>query len=735
MVDALRCLIQRCRAHKGYLRLLCLSVGVTSLIPLAAYLVPVQTGFGEPTRLIDKSGPPLSELEWSILCADCPKDLFNIGDQSLALDSSGLPHIVYVGDYVYYAWHNGLSWQTEVVDESPDPVYVFYQAPASIALDTTNTPHVAFLDATNRAIRYAYRSTDGWIISTVDEAAPGQVIVYETSLALDSEDRPHISYSDYGELKHAHWDGDNWQIEIIDDSGWSEMYISLALDNEDRPHISYFYLNNGRASISYAHRSETGWRIDRIDSATWLGEHNSLSLDGEGKPHISYLDVTNKQIKYAHLTDAGWEIQIIDSSEWPGGFTAIATDQENNPHISYTTAEDELRYAVWTGTTWAISHVDNSSAWHISLALDDATTPQIVYFRWHSQQLMMATITGDDWLMEEIDSISKVGRYTSLVLDESGNPHISYTEYVSGKLQYAYRSKSGWLIESIDDIGVDGGHTSLELTSTTYPVIGYYDAIHGDLKVAWWNDDKWLIERVDSDGDVGQYISLAVDAADDPHISYYDVTNGDLKYARKVDGLWQMQTVDDIGDVGAYSTLALDWSGNPHIAFHDSINGDLLYTYWTGSAWQKELIDEEGIVGTYASIALDTGGDVHVSYSDLSGRSLKYARRTAEGWRTETVFSIGNDEGVIRHTSLVLDSHGNPHIGYYHDSAGLRYSWHNGKVWETTEPISSLWVGDYVSLALDSQDRPFITFHDSSYHDLKYAVSLQERLLLPAIRK
>jgi hypothetical protein len=66
---------------------------------------------------------------------------------------------------------------------------------------------------------------------------------------LDVQNRPHISYSDYGVLKYAYWSGSEWQIWIVDGSGWAENYISLALDRAGAPHISDFYVYGGGASL------------------------------------------------------------------------------------------------------------------------------------------------------------------------------------------------------------------------------------------------------------------------------------------------------------------------------------------------------------------------------------------------------------------------------------------------------------------------------------------------------
>ena len=280
---------------------------------------------------------------WYSQCVECPNDVFNLGDQSLALDSHGRPHVVYLGDYVYYAWYDGLSWQREIVAEGSGIIYDFYQSPASIALDQNNDPHITFLDISNNSILYAYRAADGWQKSVVDTADPGEWIAYETSIALDSHGSPHISYSDYGNLKYAYRLGEAWYTRTVD-WGWAEHYISLALDDENLPHISYFSVSRGQSSIKYAHWTAFKWEIETIETAIWVGEFNSLALDKLGNPHISYLDVTNSEINYAIKKNGTWEIQRVDESSWWGGFTSIQIDNADRPHIAYQ-SNNEIRYA------------------------------------------------------------------------------------------------------------------------------------------------------------------------------------------------------------------------------------------------------------------------------------------------------------------------------------------------------------------------------------------------------
>jgi len=87
----------------------------------------------------------------------------------------------------------------------------------------------------------------GWTIQTVD--SDGYVGAW-SSLALDSNDKVHISYHDYGEatdtgftkedLKYATNSSGSWQTFVIDSAGDVGSYTSIALDSNDKVHISYF---------------------------------------------------------------------------------------------------------------------------------------------------------------------------------------------------------------------------------------------------------------------------------------------------------------------------------------------------------------------------------------------------------------------------------------------------------------------------------------------------------------
>ncbi|MHA2427639.1 MAG: hypothetical protein ACXADB_06420 [Candidatus Hermodarchaeia archaeon] len=143
--------------------------------------------------------------QWSIDLID--SDGY-VGDStSLALDASDHPHISYhddSNDDLKYTRWTGTQWSTEIVDSVDGACWW-----TSLALDASDHPHISYyyvIDPTHGTLKYALWTGTQWSIETVDsdEGAGGEVGRF-TSLALDSTDHPHISYHDgtTDDLKYA----------------------------------------------------------------------------------------------------------------------------------------------------------------------------------------------------------------------------------------------------------------------------------------------------------------------------------------------------------------------------------------------------------------------------------------------------------------------------------------------------------------------------------------------------
>ena len=341
---------------------------------------------------------PAEGVGWSIYTiypSGYPSGRIRI-DVSLALDSHDLPHMSYYdevlsdpidGNLKYARWV-GSNWSIETVDSDGNA-----GAHNSLALDSNDHPHIAYFDNTNADLKYAWWNGSAWNNETVDSA--GYVGKY-TSIALDSQDYPHVSYqaqirvggAAHYDLRHAWWNGSAWNIETVDT--YVSHDISMGLDSHDYPHISYN--DDVDVNLKYARWTGSAWNIETVDPLRLVGHMSSLALDSHDYPHIGYIDGANDDLKYAMWNGSAWNIETVDSIGRVGHDPSLAIDSGDFPHISYSSADSGLKYARWNGTAWTLEIVDSIDAVgdSTSIAVDSKGLPHIAYNTW-SRNLKYAT--------------------------------------------------------------------------------------------------------------------------------------------------------------------------------------------------------------------------------------------------------------------------------------------------------------------------------------------------------
>jgi hypothetical protein len=142
----------------------------------------------------------------------------------------------------------------------------------------------------------SFGSPLSWNIQTVDAGETG----FSCSIALDSNNNPHIAYGGTHDVKYASWNGSEWKIQNISQGGGS---IDLALDSNNNPHIVF---NDIEGRLFYATSNSTGWEVQMLTSD---GMSGSIALDSANNAQIAYLDTRNA-LKYAHRTATGWNIRL-----------------------------------------------------------------------------------------------------------------------------------------------------------------------------------------------------------------------------------------------------------------------------------------------------------------------------------------------------------------------------------------------------------------------------------------
>ena len=232
----------------------------------------------------------------------------------------------------------------------------------------------------------------------------------------------------------------------------------------------------------------------------------------------------------------------------------------------------------------------------------------------------------------------------------------------------------------------------------------------------------WVSTVVDSEGFVGQHASLALTNGGSPCISYFSSNDGgSLKYACRTGSNWQAETVDS-GNVGWSTSLALDAADHPHISYY-RYTTSLKYAYHDGATWHIETVESYGgRFGEFNDLALDAAGHPHIAYTEsgTNWQVLRYAYHDGSTWHKETVDGLG-DADVGSYVSLALDGDDHPHLSYQDDTnLDLRYAYYDGSAWHTETVEAEGDTGYHTSLALDSDGHPHIAYVNGD-ESVKYA--------------
>ena len=244
----------------------------------------------------------------------------------------------------------------------------------------------------------------------------------------------------------------------------------------------------------------------------------------------------------------------------------------------------------------------------------------------------------------------------------------------------------------------------------------------------------WDGITLDASANVGLMLSAASDGGGVPHVSYYSTANGgDLKYATFDGSSWTTETLlgtaDDEGNATSIAVaLAPDPRTSPlHIVHHNQTTSTWHHSARSnGGSWWHGVIETLGTPGTFGR---DSGagvfGDVDVAklyaaYPDPDGDGLRFAEANVEAPPPYTGLISSHEGGVdVYDIELLVDpSNGDAHLAYV-DQANfdLHYAVRTaGGLWlSQVAQADLLCAGCTISIALDSQGRPHITY--SRFHD------------------
>ncbi|MFC2061317.1 fibronectin type III domain-containing protein [Elusimicrobiota bacterium] len=331
----------------------------------------------------------------------------------------------------FYPDEVSASWSNQVIESGLTTIENI-----SVAVDSNNRIHVAFIGGATNILQYMMHDGSGWHgPNTI--AAGGKEYAYPSITTDLVNNKPHVAYynttDDQLQYSTGTEVGDSWGMKVVDTNGDVGKYASLALDGFANPHIAYF--NSDNNVVQYIKRFGKSWSSPQVVDNENVLMYVSLALDGYGNPHIAYADDTF--IRYAkHNSTGGWERHDVDTDHAAYEYTSIALDGHGHVHVIYigSNANDEIHYATSTaGLIWGKSEVTGFGEFTFanqSLALDGAGTPHITYYDVNNYNISYASRPGGAWNSSIIDSgnpTEKVGEYCAITVDRDGFPSIVYS--------------------------------------------------------------------------------------------------------------------------------------------------------------------------------------------------------------------------------------------------------------------------------------------------------------------
>lgn len=338
--------------------------------------------------------------------------------------------------------------------------------------------------------------------------------------------------------------------------------------------------------------------------------------------------------------------------------------------------------------------------------------------------LPLGTAPWGAWSVETValaDSVVTLEGEGGVALDGFGAPHILAVLSPTRGTHYSKVAGPSWSSESFEPFSTFGS-----------PATDSDGVVHGTihtqgrtiLSLVTWTSDGTSREVVDTlaSGDEIRTSAIHFDAAGREHITY-GTAGGSLKYAtRTAPGPWTIETVT----TGHFHKSAVDKLGGVHVAFERSNRVDYAFRTPAGG-W---TIQQVPTCYWYVSVAADSQGHPHIACQNLT-KGLVYTRHTGAQWVEEVLV---NSLATTRHTvanigyesDIALDSEDRPHITFHNRNTfssfdptrggSLTYATKTGSGWvfEELDRLDGN-TGAVSSIVVDDFDRPHLSYLRISY--------------------
>jgi hypothetical protein len=283
---------------------------------------------------------------------------------------------------------NGSSWSSMTnIDYQDDIGYH-----SSLAIDSNDHLHVTYSDDTNGNLEYMTHDGSSWS-TPISPDSSGNISRYSSSsLAIDSNDHLHVTYSDdtNGNLEYLTHDGSSWSTPVsLDSRDYDAIQPSLAIDSNDNLHVTYGTFPEENAfeiNLEYMTYDGSSWSTPiSLDRRSGVGSQSSLAIDSNDNLHVTYRDYPNASLEYMTYDGSSWSTPIsLDSNSDADDYIlapSLAIDSDDRLHVTYyDRLSASLEYVTYDGSSWSTPlTLDTQNCLQSSLAIDSNDHLHVTY--------------------------------------------------------------------------------------------------------------------------------------------------------------------------------------------------------------------------------------------------------------------------------------------------------------------------------------------------------------------
>jgi len=335
-----------------------------------------------------------------------------------------------------------------------------------------------------------------WSFSTVDAVtkAGGHL-----SIGVDAKGMVHLAYYDATNtsLRYAFRKkgAASWNTHLVDNTADVGKYNAMVVDPKGAAYVSYYDATHKAMKVAYfTAGAPYTWSVNTIDisGGADAGRYTSIARDTAGGLHVAYRrsqagSTATYQVKYGQrgATGGSWSLEVADGKNAGsrGLDTAMVVDTAGAVHLvhgsgSASSKTATLRYLKRsTAGTWSSALVDKTSSTntghHSSMGLDTKGGLHVAYHDEGNADLRYATKAkgSASWTLKSVSSSGSVGQHPSLVVDNKGGLHLVYN--AAGKLLHTNRFAPGFWATLAVGTATSTAQTGLALDTFGALHIGY----------------------------------------------------------------------------------------------------------------------------------------------------------------------------------------------------------------------------------------------------------------------